>query len=54
MIFWTLSKFHEKFEEDIFDSLDPINVVRSRTSIGGTGFKQVEIELNNWKKILLL
>ena len=47
-------KFHEKFEEDIFDSLDPINVVRSRTSIGGTGFQQVEIELKNWKKILLL
>ena len=35
-------------------STNPINVVKSRTSIGGTGFKQVEVELKNWKKILLL
>ena len=34
--------------------LEPINVVKSRTSEGGTGFDQVEKEVNNWKKKLLL
>ena len=47
-------KFHPEFEEDIFDNIKPINVVRSRGSIGGTGFDQVQKELNNWKKKLLL
>ena len=47
-------KFHTDFEEDIFESLNPRNVVKSRISIGGTGFAQVEIELNNWQKQLLL
>ena len=47
-------KFHHKFEEDIFNKLDPINVVKSRKSIGGTAFNQVESELKNWKKKLLL
>ena len=47
-------KFHQNFEEDIFESLNPINVVKSRTSIGGTGFNQVENEIKNWKKVLLL
>ena len=30
--------------------LEPVNVVKSRTSEGGTGFEQVEIEINNWQK----
>ena len=47
-------KFHSEFEEDIFDNINPINVVKSRISVGGTGFAQVEIELNNWQKKLLL
>ena len=47
-------KFHPEFEEDLFVDLEPLNVVKSRTSEGGTGFVQVEEELNNWKKKLLL
>ncbi len=46
-------KFHSAFEEDIFENIKPINVVKSRISTGGTGFAQVEIELNTWKKKLL-
>ncbi len=47
-------KFHHKFEEDVFLDLEPLNVVKSRTSEGGTGFTQVEKEVNNWQKKLLL
>jgi len=47
-------KFHNKFEEDIFENIHPINVVKSRISKGGTGFVQVEIEIKNWQKKLLL
>ena len=47
-------KFHHEFEEDLFEKLTPINVVKSRTSIGGTGFEQVKIEVKNWQKKLLL
>ena len=47
-------KFHPKFDEDVFGDLEPLNVVKSRTSEGGTGFAQVEKEVNNWKKKLSL
>ena len=47
-------KFHTNFEEDIFDNLKPVNVVKSRNSVGGTGFEQVKIQLNFWKKKLLV
>jgi argininosuccinate lyase len=47
-------KFHPKFDEDVFVDLEPFNVVKSRISEGGTGFEQVEKEVNNWKKKLLL
>jgi len=47
-------KFHPEFEEDVFVDLEPLNVVKSRTSEGGTGFEQVEKEVNNWQKKLLL
>ena len=47
-------EFHNGFDEDIFQKLTPINVVQSRNSVGGTGFDQVKIELNSWKKKLLL
>ena len=46
--------FHSEFKEDIFENLNPMNVVKSRNSVGGTGFEQVKIELNNWKKKLLI
>ena len=35
-------------------NLEPLNVVKSRTSEGGTGFTQVEKEVNSWQKKLLL
>ena len=47
-------KFHPEFDEDVFLDLEPFNVVKSRTSQGGTGFTQVEKEVNNWVKKLLL
>ena len=47
-------KFHPNFDEDVFEDLEPLNVVKSRTSEGGTGFTQVEKEVNNWHKRLLL
>ena len=47
-------KFHPKFDEDVFLDLKPFNVVKSRNSEGGTGFVQVEKEVNNWQKKLLL
>ena len=47
-------KFHPKFDEDVFEDLEPFNVVKSRTSEGGTGFTQVEKEVKNWQKKLLL
>ena len=47
-------KFHHEFDEDVFLDLKPFNVVKSRNSEGGTGFVQVEKEVNNWQKRLLL
>ena len=49
-----LQKFHGEFKEDIFEKLNPMNVVKSRNSLGGTGFDQVEIDVNKWKKKLLI
>ena len=49
-----LKKFHPDFDEDVFVNLEPLNVVKSRTSEGGTGFVQVEKEVKNWQKKLLL
>ena len=46
--------FHSAFKEDIFENLNPMNVVMSRNSVGGTGFDQVKVELNKWKKQLLI
>jgi len=47
-------KFHPEFDEDVFVDLEPFNVVKSRNSLGGTGFTQVEKEINNWQKKLLV
>jgi len=48
-----LKKFHPEFNQDVFVDLEPLNVVKSRISEGGTGFTQVEKEVNNWQKKLL-
>ncbi len=47
-------KFHHEFEEDVFVDLEPFNVVKSRISEGGTSFIQVEKEVKNWQKKLLI
>ena len=46
--------FHSSFKDDIFENLNPMNVVKFRDSVGGTGFDQVKLELNKWKKKLLI
>ena len=46
--------FHNAFKEDIFENLNPMNEVKSRNSLGGTGFDQVKVEVNEWKKKLLI
>ena len=45
--------FHKSFEKDIYENIEPKNVVKSRNSKGGTGFEQVNQELNRWKNKLL-
>ena len=45
--------FHNSFKDDIYENIEPMNVVKSRNSKGGTGFDQVSKELNRWKNILL-
>ena len=45
--------FHNCFSEDIYENIEPRNVVNSRNSKGGTGFEQVSQELNRWKNKLL-
>ena len=47
-------KFHPEFEKDIYEKIKPINVVKSRISLGGTGFSQVEIQLKSWQNKLLI
>ncbi len=45
--------FNNNFKEDIYDIISPQNVVKSRDSIGGTGFKRVEEELLYWNNSLM-
>ena len=47
-------KFHPAFNEDLYVQIEPFNVVKARTSEGGTGFTQVADEVNNWQKKLLV
>jgi len=46
-------RFHNAFDEDIYENILPKNVVNSRNSVGGTSFKRVEEELVSWKTRLL-
>ena len=46
-------KFNTNFQEDIYEFIHPTNVVKSRNSLGGTGFEQVKRQLDIWKKELL-
>lgn len=45
-------KFSELFEEDIYEKLDPKQVVAARDSQGGTGFEQVKQQLTLAKQHL--
>ncbi|PKR77332.1 argininosuccinate lyase [Halalkalibacillus sediminis] len=45
-------KFHELFEEDIYDVLAPENVVAARNSTGGTSQQQVKLQIEKAKKML--
>ncbi|NKE06253.1 MULTISPECIES: argininosuccinate lyase [Mesobacillus] len=40
------------FEEDIFEALNPYNAVKRRNSAGGTGFSQVELQIERGKASL--
>ena len=51
---WVVGVMLETLPELVFADLDPRNVVKSRTSEGGTSFTQVEKEVNYWEKKLLL
>ena len=46
-------KFHQAFDEDIYENILPKNVVNSRNSIGGTSFQRVKEELVSWSDRLL-
>lgn len=45
-------EFSDLFEEDIFEVLNYENVVNARNSIGGTGRKQVKLQLEQAKELL--
>ena len=45
-------ELHPKFEEDIYTAIAPQQVVAARTSIGGTGFIQVQAAVERAKTIL--
>ncbi|QDI91170.1 argininosuccinate lyase [Salicibibacter halophilus] len=44
----------ELFEEDIYETLAPYQVVSRRNSEGGTGFKQVREAIRKWKERLAI
>ena len=46
-------RFHQYFDQDIYENILPKNVVNSRNSVGGTSFKRVEEELLRWTNRLL-
>ena len=46
-------KFHQSFDEDIYENILPKNVVNSRNSVGGTSFSRVQEELLRWNNRLL-
>tara|TARA_Y100001970_G_C14241179_1_gene864973 strand:- start:453 stop:1829 length:1377 start_codon:yes stop_codon:yes gene_type:complete len=48
-----LQKFHSSFQEDLFHQISPYEVVKSRTSLGGTGFTRVQEQLIFWQDLLL-
>ena len=45
-------QLHSGFEQDIYDAIAPRQVVAARVSEGGTGFAQVEKQLQRWSHVL--
>ena len=45
-------KFSAAIDQDIFAAIDPVTCVESRNSLGGTSSAQVQIQIDNAKKIL--
>ena len=45
-------QLHPGFEQDIYDAIAPRQVVAARLSEGGTGFAQVEKQLQRWRPVL--
>jgi argininosuccinate lyase len=46
-------ELHPAFGEDIFAAITPRQVVAARTSEGGTGFSQVQGQLDRWRPVLM-
>ena len=44
-------QLHPGFEQDIYDAIAPRQVVAARLSEGGTGFAQVEKQLERWRPV---
>lgn len=44
---------HPAFEQSIYDAIAPRQVVAARISEGGTGFTQVQLQLNHWRNLLM-
>ena len=47
-------ELHPAFGADIFAAITPRQVVAARTSEGGTGFSQVQGQLDRWRPVLML
>ena len=45
-------KISSKISSDVFDYIDPIDSVQSKTSIGGTALKQIKKEISQAKNFL--
>ena len=45
-------QLHPGFEQDIYEAIAPRQVVAARLSEGGTGFAQVEKQLQRWRLVL--
>ena len=44
---------HPAFEQSIYAAIAPRQVVAARISEGGTGFTQVQLQLNHWRNLLM-
>jgi len=49
----TFKKFSDKFENDIFDLLNPKTSIKNKKSLGSTSFVEVDRQITYWKQILL-